>query len=81
MAALEGFFEHLESVLVRSGYHDPDNPGQTMTRLRRLFLRTAMDEKEVQMLRGLLKELDPARQGQAGSPGAEPPGEAPPAGE
>lgn len=58
-AALEDFLGHLEAVLVRSGYHDPDNPGQTMTRLRRLFTRVAMDEKEVQMLRGVLKELDP----------------------
>lgn len=57
MAALESFFAHLESVLVTSGYHDPDNPGQTMTRLRRLFTRVDLDEHEVQMLRGILKEL------------------------
>lgn len=57
MAALEGFFGHLEAVLVASGYHDPANPGQTMTRLRRLFTRVGMDEHEVQMLRGILKEL------------------------
>jgi tRNA C32,U32 (ribose-2'-O)-methylase TrmJ len=30
-----------------------------MTRLRRLFTRVGMDDKEVQMLRGVLKELDP----------------------
>lgn len=60
MAQLEGFIEHLETVLVHGGYLDLDNPGQTMTRLRRLFTRAGMDEKEVQMLRGVLKELDPA---------------------
>ena len=58
-AQLEGFIAHLEGVLVNSGYLDPNNPGQTMTRLRRLFTRVGMDDKEVQMLRGVLKELDP----------------------
>jgi tRNA (cytidine32/uridine32-2'-O)-methyltransferase len=61
MAQLEDFMTHLESVLVHSGFLDPSNPGQTMTRLRRLFTRVAMDDKEVQMLRGVLKELDPGR--------------------
>ncbi|MFW6094549.1 MAG: RNA methyltransferase [Pseudomonadota bacterium] len=56
---LEGFFGHLEAVLVASGFLDPGNPGQTMTRLRRLFTRVALDEKEVQMLRGILKEVAP----------------------
>lgn len=60
MAQFEGFIAHLERVLVNSGFLDPENPGQTMTRLRRLFIRVGMDEKEVQMLRGILKELDPA---------------------
>lgn len=59
MAQLDGFMAHLESVLVNASYLDPANPGQTMTRLRRLFTRIGMDDKEVQMLRGVLKELDP----------------------
>jgi len=59
MDQLEAFIGHLEAVLVNSGFLDPGNPGQTMTRLRRLFTRVGMDDKEVQMLRGVLKELDP----------------------
>lgn len=58
-ADLQGFMAHLEVVLVRAGFLNPGNPGQTMTRLRRLFTRAGMDEKEVQMLRGVFKELDP----------------------
>lgn len=58
-ADLQGFMAHLEAVLVRAGFLNPGNPGQTMTRLRRLFTRAGMDEKEVQMLRGVFKELDP----------------------
>ncbi len=58
-ADLQGLMTHLEAVLVRAGFLNPRNPGQTMTRLRRLFTRAGMDEKEVQMLRGVFKELDP----------------------
>jgi len=56
--ALEGMLGHLERALAASGYLQPDNPGQTMTRLRRLFLRTRLDETEVQMLRGIWKLLE-----------------------
>lgn len=56
-AQLEALIEHFEKVLVQSGFLDPDNPGQTMTRLRRLLTRVTPDETEVQMLRGVLKQL------------------------
>jgi tRNA (cytidine32/uridine32-2'-O)-methyltransferase len=55
----EGFLGHLESVLVNSTFLNPDNPGQTMTRLRRLFSRVDLDATEVAMLRGILSQLDP----------------------
>ncbi len=58
-AQLEGFLDHLESALIDSGFLDPANPGQTLTRLRRLFTRIALDDKEVQMLRGILRSLAP----------------------
>jgi tRNA (cytidine32/uridine32-2'-O)-methyltransferase len=56
-AQTEAFFDHLQAVLVSSAFLDPENPGQTMTRLRRLFTRVRLDEKEVQMLRGVLTQL------------------------
>ncbi|MEM8766498.1 MAG: RNA methyltransferase [Pseudomonadota bacterium] len=54
---LEALIEHFESVLVAAEFLDPANPGQTMTRLRRLLTRVTPDETEVQMLRGMLKQL------------------------
>jgi tRNA (cytidine32/uridine32-2'-O)-methyltransferase len=54
---LEGLIEHFERVLIESEFLDPTNPGQTMTRLRRLLTRITPDETEVQMLRGVLKQL------------------------
>ena len=58
MAQVEELIEHLESVLVSSSFLDADNPGQTMTRLRRLLTRLRPDVTEVQMLRGVLSHLD-----------------------
>lgn len=51
------FFAHLEEVLTDIGFHDPENPRQTLTRLRRLFLRQQMDAMEVSILRGLLTQI------------------------
>ncbi len=51
---VEHFFGHLEQVMVDIGFHDPDNPRQTMTRLRRLFNRARMDQMETGILRGVL---------------------------
>jgi tRNA (cytidine32/uridine32-2'-O)-methyltransferase len=61
MAHVEGFLGHLEAVLVRSRFIDDGSPGQTMARLRRLFMRVALDETEVQILRGVLTALAPER--------------------
>ena len=56
--ALEYFFEHLEKTLIQVGFHDPENPRQLMTRLRRLFNRVRMDEMEVNILRGFLTAIN-----------------------
>lgn len=56
-AELEGLIDHFEQVLTESEFLDPENPGQTMTRLRRLLTRITPDETEVAMLRGILKQL------------------------
>lgn len=58
----EGLLLHIRQLLLDVGFLDAANPGQTMTRLRRLLTRIAPDATEVQMLRGILKEL-----GRAGS--------------
>lgn len=59
-AETQAMLTHFEQVLVGSGFIEADNPGQTMTRLRRLFSRISPDETEVQMLRGILKTLGPS---------------------
>jgi len=62
-ADLERFYEHLEQVLRNSGFLDPANPRHLMRRLRRLFVRAAPDSNELNILRGILAAVDPARKG------------------
>ncbi len=51
---MQGLFEHLEQTLIDIGFHDPQRPGQMMTRLRRLLLRCRPERREVNILRGIL---------------------------
>ncbi len=53
-ADMERFFDHLKQSLVDIGFLDPNTPKQLMTRLRRMFQRTALDKMEVSMMRGIL---------------------------
>jgi len=55
---LDHLFDHLETTLTEVKFHDPDNPRQLMTRLRRLFLRARPDQMEVNILRGFLKAVN-----------------------
>ena len=55
-AEVEAMLAHLERLLVAAEFLDPDNPGQTLTRLRRLAARAGLTE--VGMLRGIATQLE-----------------------
>ncbi len=55
--ALDHYYEHLEATLADLKFLDPDNPRQTVTRMRRLFNRVRMDEMEINILRGMLTSI------------------------
>ena len=57
-AQLKALLAHWSEVLEHLNYLDPDNPGQVLTRFRRMFLRLGLDETEVQMLRGFLNHIE-----------------------
>ena len=57
-AEMEGYFQHLEQVLVSTGFLDQDNPRQMMKRLRRLYLRAQPSKNEVNILRGILTAVE-----------------------
>lgn len=55
---LESFYGHLEKVITQTGFLDRDNPRYLMRRLRRLFSRAELDEREVNILRGILSSVE-----------------------
>lgn len=57
-AEMEHFYAHLERTLRELQFLDADNPRHLMRRLRRLFIRAAVDKNEVNILRGILTAID-----------------------
>ncbi|MFT6917337.1 MAG: tRNA (cytidine32/uridine32-2'-O)-methyltransferase [Motiliproteus sp.] len=57
---LERLFVHMAKVMTDIEFLNPDNPRQLMTRLRRLYLRTHLDQVEVSILRGVLTATEKA---------------------
>jgi TrmH family RNA methyltransferase len=55
---MEQFYEHLERVLLGTGFLDPRNPRLLTRRLRQLFNRARPDTNELNILRGILKSVE-----------------------
>jgi tRNA (cytidine32/uridine32-2'-O)-methyltransferase len=51
---LELFYQYLQQVLITIEFLQPNNPRYLMRRLRRLFNRAKLEEREVNILRGIL---------------------------
>lgn len=55
---VERFFKHLEEALITIGFLNPAHPKRLMPRLRRLFVRTGLEQEEVDILRGILRAAE-----------------------
>ena len=55
---VERYFDHLERVLVKTGFHNPENPRQLMARLRLLYGRARPSSNEINILRGILTSVE-----------------------
>jgi tRNA C32,U32 (ribose-2'-O)-methylase TrmJ len=64
---MEKFYEHLGQVLDEIDFRDRTNSGHLMSRLRRLFQRTILDQNEMNILRGILTAVQ-GRRRRAGEP-------------
>ncbi|MGH8434833.1 MAG: tRNA (cytosine(32)/uridine(32)-2'-O)-methyltransferase TrmJ [Pseudomonas sp.] len=64
MDEMELFYGHLESTLVDIGFLDPQKPRHLMSRLRRLFGRSAVNKSEMNILRGILTETQKTARGE-----------------
>jgi tRNA/rRNA methyltransferase len=57
LAQVEGMYAHLEQALVAIDFLDADNPKKLMPRLKRLFARTQLETEEVNILRGIARQI------------------------
>lgn len=57
LVQIEAMFTHLEQALVAVDFLDPAHPKKLMTRLRRLFSRTQLETEEVNILRGIARQI------------------------
>jgi len=56
--AMQHFYEHLNRVMITTGFLDPDNPKQLMRRIKRYFERNRPNETEINILRGILSATE-----------------------
>lgn len=54
IAEIEGFYAHLQTTLQQIAFLDPNSPRRLMPRLKRLFQRTHLEQREIRILRGIL---------------------------
>lgn len=57
MAQVEGMYAHLEQALVALGFLNPHNPKKLMPRLKRMFARAGLEVEEVNILRGIARQI------------------------
>lgn len=55
---LEHFYQHLERVLLNTGFIRQPHPGKVMSKLRCLFTRARPGAQELNILRGILSSVD-----------------------
>lgn len=55
---IDGYFQHLESVLLKIGYLYPHTAASRLEKLRRLLYKAHASEQELAMLRGILRQVE-----------------------
>jgi len=55
--SLEDFYQHLETLLIEIEFIDAQKPMHQMQKLRRLFAKARLESAEVQLLRGVFKDI------------------------
>lgn len=54
---LEDFYQHLEKILIEIKFIDATKPMHQMQKLRRLFSKARLETSEMQLLRGILSDI------------------------
>ena len=58
VAEIEGFYEHLKNIMIAIDFLKLSSSKHLMQRLRRLFNRTQLEKTEVNILRGILTQME-----------------------
>ena len=59
--AMEHFFEHLERIMIQTGFLNPEHPRLLRRRIRRYFERNRPTVNEMAILRGILSSVEKPR--------------------
>lgn len=57
LTQIEGMYAHLEQALIAIDFLDAKQPKKLMPRLKRLFSRTGLETEEVNILRGIARQI------------------------
>ena len=55
---LDGMYDQLKDILVRISYINAENPDYWLNQFRRFFTRLQLRAKEVNIIRGLCRQVD-----------------------
>jgi len=55
---LEGMYEHMQQVLMKIGFLQPENPEHWMLNIRRYLSRLPLRAREVRIIRGVCRQID-----------------------
>lgn len=58
LEVLEGYYQHLESVLLQIGYLYPHTTASRMEKFRQIYQRAGLADPEVFLLRGILRQTE-----------------------
>ena len=67
--SLEPMYSHMQKVLLKIGFLNPENPAHLMMTLRRILSRAELDSREVTIIRGMMSQIDWASGGFKGKKG------------
>ncbi len=62
MDAVEQYFDHLETVLLKIGYLHPHTAASRMQKFRQIYQRSQLSPSELALLRGTLRQIEWAAQ-------------------
>lgn len=55
---LEGMYDHMQHVLMKIGFLQPENPEHWMLNIRRYLSRLPLRAREVRVIRGICRQID-----------------------